>query len=155
RDPLAALERAHEDLLRGAGALLERGPRDLDVAGDDRAAGDVDHARVLVRVDRVRRVVVDLRAAAGQRGEGREGRARHGERGGGGGGRGAAAQPGPHEPALEGVPYMNGCPFRFGARPAESSGRTLGSKGKDTGLPGPIPRGRKSREPRGGACRPG
>src|SRR5439155_6205767 len=70
RDPRAVLESADEDLLGVAEPLLERRPGDLDVAGDDGAARDVDQAGVLFRVDGVRRVVVDLGAARRERHEG-------------------------------------------------------------------------------------
>src|SRR5439155_13755031 len=73
RDPGAVLERTDEDLLRAADLLLERRPRDLDLAGDDRAAGHVDQAGVLARIDRVRRVVVHLGAVRRERYEGRRG----------------------------------------------------------------------------------
>src|SRR5439155_17335131 len=73
RDPGAVLESADEDLLPAADLLLERRPRDLDIAGDDRATGHGDEADVLVRVDRVRRVVVHLGAVRRERYEGRRG----------------------------------------------------------------------------------
>ena len=40
-DPAAVLERADEDLLRAAGLLLERSPRDAGAPADERAADDV------------------------------------------------------------------------------------------------------------------
>src|SRR5262249_8896437 len=88
RYPGAVLERTHEDLLRAAGdLLLERRPRDLGLPGRARPAGDVGDARVLARIDRVRGIVVDLRAARRERqecgvyGGRREQRTRGGERG--------------------------------------------------------------------------
>ena len=66
----AVLEGADEDLLRGAGLLLERGPRDVRGAGDERAADDVGHAGILVGIDADRGVVVDLGAVGGQTDDG-------------------------------------------------------------------------------------
>ena len=84
RHPGAVLERADEDLLRAGGnLLLERRPRDLDLAGRDRAARDVGDAGVLARVDRVGEIVVHLRALGRKRQEGRTcrgGRKQHARR---------------------------------------------------------------------------
>src|SRR4029077_852729 len=41
RHPGSVLEGANEDLLAVPGLLLERRPRDLDLAGGERTAGDV------------------------------------------------------------------------------------------------------------------
>src|SRR5207244_7594791 len=73
RDPGAVREGTDEDLLRAAEPLLEGRPRDLDFARDDRATGHVDEAGVLVRIDRVQRVVVHLGAVRRERYEGRRG----------------------------------------------------------------------------------
>ena len=69
--PGAVLERAHEDLLAVPALLLERRPRDLDLASRERTAGHVGDASVLVRVDRIGDIVVHLRAVGRKRQEGR------------------------------------------------------------------------------------
>src|SRR6185436_16730024 len=69
-DPAPVLEGADEDLLRGAGLLLERRPRDVRGAGDEGAADDVGHAGILVGIDADRGVVVDLGAVGGQTDDG-------------------------------------------------------------------------------------
>src|SRR5947207_525728 len=62
---------ATEDLLAVPARLLERRPRDLDLAGRERPAGHVGDASVLVRVDRIGDIVVHLRAVGRKRQEGR------------------------------------------------------------------------------------
>src|SRR5437762_1322108 len=89
RHPGAVLERTNEDMLPAAGdPLLERRPRHLNLSGREGAAGDVGDARVLARIDRVHRIVVDLHPGGRERQEcgvcrgSREQRAGGGERGG-------------------------------------------------------------------------
>src|SRR5438093_2216031 len=69
--PGPVFEGANEYLLAVPGLLLERRPRDLDLAGRERSAGDVRDASVLVRVDRIGDIVVHLRAVGRKRQEGR------------------------------------------------------------------------------------